>query len=43
MDSIFLSSENSKKFHSHRLWREFPDQIDLRKGKKSVALSSLII
>ena len=43
MDTIFLNSENSKTFKPHLLILNFIDKIDLRRGEKSIALSSITI
>ena len=40
MDTIFLSSENSKTSEPHVLVLKFTDLLDLRRGKKSIALSN---
>ena len=40
MDSVFINSETSK---PHGLILNLTDKIDLRKGRKSIALSNLII
>ena len=38
-----MNSENSKTSHPHGLLLSLTDKIDLRRGKKSVALSNLCI
>ena len=43
MDTIFMSSENSKTFKPHVLILKLTDKLDLRRGEKSVALSNFII
>ena len=47
MDTIFMNSsksiENSKTSEPHFLALKFTDKLDLRRGKKSIALSNLII
>ena len=40
MDSVFINSETSK---PHGLILNLTDKIDLRKGRKSIALSNLSI
>ena len=41
MDTIFMSSENSKTSEPHVLILKVSDKLDLRKGEKNVALSNL--
>ena len=43
MDTIFMNSENSKTSEYHVLVLKLTDKIDLRRGKKTVALSNLSI
>ena len=43
MDSIFINSENSKTSKPHVLILKLTDKLDLRRGEKSTALSSLSI
>ena len=43
MDTIFMNSENSKTSKSHVLILKLSDKLDLRRGKKSIALSNLSI
>ena len=43
MDTIFMNSENSKTFDPHVLILELTDKLHLRRGDKSIALSSLRI
>ena len=43
MDTIFLSSENSKTSEPHILILTLTEKLDLRKGEKIIALSNLII
>ena len=43
MDTIFMNSENSKTSKPHVLIVNLIDKLDLRRGKKSIALSSLCI
>ena len=43
MDTIFMNSENSKTSEYHVLVLKLADKLDLRRGKKSVALSNLSI
>ena len=43
MDTIFMSSENSRTFEYHILVVKFTDKLDLRRGQKSIALSNLSI
>ena len=38
-----MNSENNKTSHPHSLLLKLTDKIDLRRGEKSIALSSLII
>ena len=38
MDAIFMNSENSKTSEYHVLVLKLTDNIDLRRGKKTVAL-----
>ena len=43
MYTIFMSSENSKTSKHHVLILNLTDKLDLRRGEKSIALSSLSI
>ena len=43
MNTIFMNSENSKTSRPHVLILHLIDKIDLRRGKKRIALSSLTI
>ena len=43
MDTIFMNSENSKTSEYHVLVLKLTDKLDLRRGKKTVALSNLSI
>ena len=43
MDAIFMNSENSRASEYHVLVIKLADKLDLRRGQKSVALSSLCI
>ena len=43
MDTIFMNSENSKTSDYHVLVLKLADNLDLRRGPKSVALSNLSI
>ena len=43
MDTTFMNSENSRTSEYHVLAFKLADKLDLRKGKKSVALSNLSI
>ena len=43
MDTIFMNSEDSKTFEPHVLIFKLTDKLDLRVGKKSIALSNLSI
>ena len=43
MDTIFMNSENSKTSEHNALVLKFTDKLDLRRGKKTVALSNLSI
>ena len=43
MDTIFMNSENSKTSEPHVLILKLTDKLDLRRGEKSIALSSLSI
>ena len=43
MDTIFTKSENSKTSKPHVLIIKLTDKLDLRRGEKSTALSSLSI
>ena len=43
MDTIFMNSENSKTSEYHVLVLKLTDKLDLRRGKKTVALSNLRI
>ena len=38
MDTIFMNSENSRTSEYHVLMLNLTDKLDLRKGRKSVAL-----
>ena len=40
MDTIFMNSKNSG-HHSHRLWLNLTDRINLKRSDKYVALSNL--
>ena len=42
MDIIFMNSENSETFDSHRLLLNLLDKIDLKKSDKYVALLILV-
>ena len=42
MDTIFMNSENSKTSNLHVLKLKFISKLDLRLGKKVIALSNLI-
>ena len=43
MDAMFMNSENIKASYAHILLVNLTDEIDLRRGKKSIALSKLSI
>ena len=43
MDTIFMSSENSKTSEPYVLILKLTDKLDLRRGEKSIALSNLSI
>ena len=43
MDTIFMNSENSKTFESHRVLLNLADKINLTRSDKYVALSNLIL
>ena len=43
MDTIFMNSENSRTSEYHALVLKLTDKLDLRRGKKTVALSNLSI
>ena len=43
MDTIFINSENSKSSKPHVLILKLTDKLDLRRGEKGTALSSLSI
>ena len=43
MDTIFLNSENSRTSEYHVLVLKLTDNLDLKRGQKSVALSNLSI
>ena len=43
MDTIFMNSENSRTSKPHILILKLIDKLDLRIGKKVIALSNLII
>ena len=43
MDAIFINSENSRTSECHVLVLKIADKLDLRRGKKGVALSNLSI
>ena len=43
MDTIFMNSENSRTFKPHILILKLTDKLDLRIGKKVIALSNLSI
>ena len=43
MDTIFMSTENSKTSKSHLLTLKLTNKLDLRFGGKVIALSNLII
>ena len=43
MDTIFMNSENSRTSKPHSLILTLTDKLDLRLGKKVIALSSLSI
>ena len=41
MDTIFMSSENSKTYEMHVLVLKLTDKLNLRRGEKIIALSNL--
>ena len=43
MDTIFMNSENSRTSEHHLLVLKLSDKLDLRRGKKTVALTNLSI
>ena len=43
MDTIFMKSESSKTSKPHVLILNITDKLDLRRGKKIIALSNLCI
>ena len=43
MNTIFMNSENSKTFDTHRLLLNLTEKIDLRRKYRSIALSNLSI
>ena len=43
MDTIFMNSENIRTSEYHVLVLKLADELDLRRGQKSVALSNLSI
>ena len=43
MDTIFMNFKNSKISDPHRLWLNFSDKINLKRGNKYVTLSNLSI
>ena len=43
MDTIFMTSENSKKSKAHAIILKLTNKIDLRIGEKIIALSNLSI
>ena len=43
MNTIFMNSKNSRTSEYHVLVLRFTDKLDLKRGKKSVALSILSI
>ena len=43
MDTIFMNSENTRTFEYHVLVLKLANKLDLRRGKKTVALSNLFI
>ena len=43
MDTIFMNWENSKTSEPHVLMLKLTDKLDLRRGEKIIALSSLSI
>ena len=43
MDTIFMNSENSKTFDSHRLLLNLTDKVKLKRSDNYVALSNLSI
>ena len=43
MDTIFMNSENSRTSEYHVLVLKLTDELDLRRGQESVALSNLSI
>ena len=42
MNTIFINSQNSKTSKAHILMLKFSNELDLRRGKKIIALSNLI-
>ena len=43
MNTIFMNTKNRKTPHPYRLLTNLTDKIDLRRGKKSLALSNFSI
>ena len=43
MDTVFMNSEKSKTSEPHVLMLKLTDKLDLRRGEKIIALSSLSI
>ena len=43
MDTIFMNSENSRASEPHILILKLTDKLDLRRGEKTIALSTLSI
>ena len=43
MDTIFMNSENSKTSERHVLIFKLTDELDLKRGEKSIALSNVSI
>ena len=43
MNTIFMNSKNSKNYEYHVLVLKLADKLDLKRGKKSVAISNLSI
>ena len=43
MDTIFMDSENSRTSEYHVLVLKLTDELDLRRGQKTIALSNLSI
>ena len=43
MDTIFMSSENSRTSEYHDLLVKLTDKLDIKRGHKSIALSNLSI